>query len=106
MISFLASPTRSSFPPAVIHLNPPNKITTTATMPKNPRAMLISCPIDVCKSAWPRPVSSTKVDSSPPKNGEVSTCACKALTGIASANTNALIMDAFERNFFIDSIMN
>src|SRR3989338_3573040 len=57
MMSFLASWTLSSFPPAVIHLKPPIKMMTTAIIPRNPRAARIIWPATSSRSPVPRPVA-------------------------------------------------
>ena len=53
MMSFLASPTFVSLPCEVIHLNPPNKMMTTATMPRKPSAMRMrDAIVDVRSASW------------------------------------------------------
>src|SRR3989338_7809055 len=53
-IIFLDSATLSSFPPAVIHLNPPIRIMTTAITPRRPRATLIRLVMVSISGFWPR----------------------------------------------------
>ena len=56
IIIFFASSIWSSFPLAVIHLKPPQRIIRTATIDKNPNMTLIMVKIIVLKSLVPNPI--------------------------------------------------